>query len=61
MPLRTSLTPAVLVAPWLDRGLTLLAVLACGLALLGARVRRRPLEPVGPSRVPTPTNGRDLT
>ncbi len=33
MPLRTSLTPAVLLAPWLDRGLTLLALLGCGLAL----------------------------
>jgi apolipoprotein N-acyltransferase len=61
MPLRTSLTPAVLVAPWLDRGLTLLAVLGCGLALVGARRRRPRPEPVGPSRVPTPTNGSDRT
>ncbi|MFT4165593.1 MAG: apolipoprotein N-acyltransferase [Microlunatus sp.] len=29
MPLRTGLTPAVVVAPWLDRGLALAAVLAC--------------------------------
>ena len=61
MPLRTSLTPAVLVAPWLDRGLTLLAALACGLALLGARARRPGPEPVGPSRAPTSTNGSDRT
>jgi apolipoprotein N-acyltransferase len=61
MPLRTSLTPAVLVAPWLDRGLTLLAVLGCGLALVGARWRRPRPEPVGPSRVPTPTNESDRT
>ncbi|SDS65499.1 Apolipoprotein N-acyltransferase [Friedmanniella luteola] len=61
MPLRTHLTPAVLVAPWVDRGLTLLAVLACALALVGARSRRPRTDPVGPARAPAPTNGRDLT
>ena len=33
LPLRSSLTPAVLVAPWLDRGLALAGLLACLLAL----------------------------
>ena len=34
MPLRSGVTPAVVVAPWLDRGLALAAVLACFLGLL---------------------------
>ncbi|CAA9318881.1 MAG: Apolipoprotein N-acyltransferase in lipid-linked oligosaccharide synthesis cluster [uncultured Friedmanniella sp.] len=59
MPLRTSLTPAVRVASWLDRGVTLLAVLACGLALVAARSRRAHSAPVGPARAPTPTTERD--
>jgi apolipoprotein N-acyltransferase len=59
MPLRTSLTPAVLVARWLDRGLTLLAVLCCAVALVRARSRSAQPHPVGPSRVPTPTTERD--
>jgi apolipoprotein N-acyltransferase len=40
MPLRSTLTPAVRLAPWLDRGLTLLAALCCALAVLGRRNRR---------------------
>ena len=35
MPLRDALTPAIRVAPWLERGLALLAVLACFAAILG--------------------------
>ena len=61
MPLRSTLTPAVLLAPWLDRGLTLLAVLCCALALVGVRSRRPRPDLVGPARVPTPTNGSDWT
>ena len=61
MTLRTSLTPAVHLAPWLDRGLTLLAVLCCALALVRVRSPRPRPDPVGPARVPTPTNGSDLT
>lgn len=34
MPLRSGLTPAVVAAPWIDRGLALAAVLACFLGLL---------------------------
>jgi apolipoprotein N-acyltransferase len=37
MPLRSALTPALRVAPWLERGLALVAVLACLAALLGSR------------------------
>jgi apolipoprotein N-acyltransferase len=40
MPLRNALTPAIRVAPWLERGLALVAVLACLAALLGGT--RRP-------------------
>ena len=29
MPLRSALTPAIRVAPWLERGLALVALLAC--------------------------------
>lgn len=61
MPLRTSLTPAVLVAPWVDRGLTLLAALGCVLALAGARTRRSRPDLAGPTRAPAPTNGSDRT
>jgi apolipoprotein N-acyltransferase len=35
MPLRSGLTPAVRVAPWLERGFALVAVLACLTALVG--------------------------
>jgi apolipoprotein N-acyltransferase len=41
MPLRGALTPAVRVAPWLERGLALVAVLACLVALLGSRAAKR--------------------
>jgi apolipoprotein N-acyltransferase len=40
MPLRNALTPAIRVAPWLERGLALVAVLASLAALLGGT--RRP-------------------
>lgn len=42
MPLRSGLTPAVVIAPWLDRALAVAALLACllGLAGLAARARR---------------------
>jgi apolipoprotein N-acyltransferase len=40
MPLRNALTPAIRVAPWLERGLALVAGLACLAALLGGT--RRP-------------------
>jgi apolipoprotein N-acyltransferase len=59
LPLRTRLTPAVLVAPWLDRGLALLAVLGCVLALAGVGSRERRPDSVGPARVLTPTTKRD--
>jgi apolipoprotein N-acyltransferase len=39
MPLRDALTPAIRVAPWLERGLALLAVLACFAAILGGSGR----------------------
>jgi apolipoprotein N-acyltransferase len=39
MPLRSGLTPAIRVAPWFERGLTLLAILAC-LAAVMDRFRR---------------------
>jgi len=41
MPLRSALTPAIRVAPWLERGLALVAVLACIAAVLGATRRSR--------------------
>ena len=55
MPLRTTLTPAVLLAPWIDRALTLLAVLCLGLALLvGRRTRRQDAVPAVPALAPDP-------
>ncbi|WP_344814403.1 apolipoprotein N-acyltransferase [Microlunatus aurantiacus] len=39
LPLRSSLTPAVLVAPWLDRGLAVAGLLACLLTLRQPRHR----------------------
>jgi apolipoprotein N-acyltransferase len=44
MPLRTALTPAIRVAPWLERGLALVAVLACPAALLSATRQSRGAE-----------------
>lgn len=40
MPLRDHLTPAVRVAPWLDRGLGLLGLAGCVLGIIVARSRR---------------------
>ena len=45
MPLRTALTPAVRLAPWLDRGLTLFALVCVGLAVLAGRRRARGAVP----------------
>jgi apolipoprotein N-acyltransferase len=61
MPLRSELTPAVRLAPWLDRGLTALAVLSCAYAALVGLRRRRGL-PAGsavqaPDAAPVPTTG----
>ncbi len=41
LPLRSSSTPAVLVAPWLDRGVALAGLLGCLLALSGATAAGR--------------------
>ena len=41
MPLRNTLTPAIRVAPWLERGLALVAVLACLAAILGGAISAR--------------------
>lgn len=41
MPLRNGLTPAIRVAPWLERGLALVALFACLAGLLGATLRSR--------------------
>jgi hypothetical protein len=41
MPLRSALTPAILLAPWLERGLALVAVLACLAALVGTTRQAR--------------------
>ena len=41
MPLRSALTPAITVAPWLERGLALVAVLACVAALWHRTQRSR--------------------
>jgi apolipoprotein N-acyltransferase len=41
MPLRSALTPAIRVAPWLERGLALVAVLACVAALWHRTQRSR--------------------
>lgn len=48
MPLRTELTPAVRLAPWLDRAITLLALLCLGLAVLERTRRRRALPSEAP-------------
>ena len=41
MPLRNALTPAIRVAPWLERGLAIVAVLACLAAILGGAIKHR--------------------
>lgn len=51
MPLRTALTPAVRLAPWLDRGLSLLGLLCCAFVVVERRRVRRPDRPALP---PTP-------
>ena len=42
MPVRSALTPALRVAPWLERGLAAFAVLAAGIAAVAARRTGRP-------------------
>jgi apolipoprotein N-acyltransferase len=44
MPLRSALTPALRVAPWLERGLAALALVAAVLGALRARRTRRPAD-----------------
>jgi len=39
--LRNALTPAIRVAPWLERGVALVAVLACLAAILGGAISAR--------------------
>ena len=45
MPLRSALTPALRVAPWLERGLAGLALVAVVLGAVGRRSSRRPTPP----------------
>ena len=45
MPLRSALTPAIRVAPWLERGVALAALLACLAALLPSAQRSRGAKP----------------
>jgi apolipoprotein N-acyltransferase len=45
MPLRSAVTPALSVAPWLERGLAALALVAAGLAIVTDRRRSRPAGP----------------
>jgi apolipoprotein N-acyltransferase len=77
MPLRNALTPAIRVAPWLERGLALVAVLACLAALLGgtrrpARSKRKraeqsklekeiPVEPIDAPDGPARDGRRDVS
>ena len=49
MPLRSALTPAIRVAPWLERGVALVALLACLAALLPIR-RSRGADSATPDR-----------
>ncbi len=53
MPLRSSLTPAVRLAPWLDRALSLLALFCCAFAVLERRRSRRS-HPVAVDPDPAP-------
>jgi apolipoprotein N-acyltransferase len=55
MPLRSALTPAIRVAPWLERGLALVAVLACLTVVVSGtwrfRAERAPAsEPIKPEK-----------
>ena len=53
MPLRSALTPAIRVAPWLERGLAFVAVLACFAAMLRRSETKREKEiPVEPTDAP---------
>jgi apolipoprotein N-acyltransferase len=52
MPLRSTLTPAVRLAPWLDRGLALLGLLCCALAVLGRGRRSDAARVAVPALVP---------
>jgi apolipoprotein N-acyltransferase len=77
MPLRNALTPAIRVAPWLERGLALVAVLACLAALLDgtrrpARSKRKraeqsklekeiPVEPIDAPDGPARDGRRDVS
>jgi apolipoprotein N-acyltransferase len=76
MPLRNALTPAIRVAPWLERGLALVAVLACLAALLGGGTWRSreaepekrsgemeeiPVEPIDAPDGPAPDGRREST
>ena len=54
MPLRNALTPAIRVAPWLERGLALVAVLACLAALLGSRAAIKHEKEIPVERTGTP-------
>jgi apolipoprotein N-acyltransferase len=45
MPLRSALTPALIVAPWLERGLAVLAAVAAGIAIITTQRRNRPADP----------------
>jgi len=60
MPLRTSLTPAVVLAPWLERALALAGLLACVLG--GLARRRRPGPRVGQDvrTIPMPSERDDV-
>ncbi len=44
MPLRSAITPALRIAPWLDRGLALAGLVFCVVALSRGRVRRADVE-----------------
>jgi apolipoprotein N-acyltransferase len=69
MPLRNALTPAIRVAPWLERGLALVAVLACLAAILGGIGQSRGLqhekeisvEPIDAPDGPAPDGRREST
>jgi apolipoprotein N-acyltransferase len=56
MPLRSAITPALIVAPWLERGLAVLALVAAAMAAVAARRSNRPTgERVLPTDSQTPS------
>ena len=61
MPLRSALTPAIRVAPWLERGLALAAVLACVAALWHGTRRSRGAKPAAGARRPRRAKRSDQT